>query len=113
MFYDEKLDRFQYIHLLPQMATYVCFNSATVRQTAKRFGVSKSTVWKYLTELLPEVDSDMYVEVRKVLDNNKSIRAHRGGMASSYNRKFSKKSLDFSLKSVYNIIVGTHISIVQ
>ena len=82
MFYDEKLDRFQYIHLLPQMAQYMCFNQATVRQVSKRFDVSKSTVWSYMTRVLPQTDPETYKEVRRVLDINKSLRTERGGLAT-------------------------------
>ena len=57
-------------------------NKSTVRQAAKIFGVSKSTVHKDLTERLENIDSSLAIEVRKILDLNKSERHIRGGMAT-------------------------------
>ena len=55
---------------------------ATVRQTAKKFGVSKSTVHKDLTSRLVQVNPGLAAEARKILDVNKSERHIRGGMAT-------------------------------
>ena len=49
---------------------------------AELFGVSKSTVHKDLTERLENIDSSLAIEVRKILDLNKSERHIRGGMAT-------------------------------
>lgn len=54
----------------------------TVRTIAKKFGVSKSTVHKDLTERLPEIDPDLAHEVKGILDYHKSIRHIRGGEAT-------------------------------
>ena len=56
--------------------------SATVRQAAKNFGVSKSTVHKDVAERLPQIDVELAKEARSVLDVNKSERHIRGGMAT-------------------------------
>lgn len=64
------------------LANYMIENKSTVRQAAKMFGVSKSTVHKDLTERLEDIDSSLAIEVRKVLDLNKSERHIRGGMAT-------------------------------
>lgn len=64
------------------IATYIIENNATVRQTAKRFGVSKSTVHKDVTDRLMQVNPSLAREARKVLDVNKSERHIRGGMAT-------------------------------
>ena len=56
--------------------------NATVRQTAKKFGVSKSTVHKDLTSRLVQVNPGLAAEARKILDVNKSERHIRGGMAT-------------------------------
>lgn len=53
-----------------------------VRQTAKTFGVSKSTVHKDVTERLTQVNPTLASEARKVLDLNKSERHIRGGLAT-------------------------------
>ena len=57
-------------------------NNATVRQTAKQYGISKSTVHKDMTERLYELNPSLAGQVRKVLDVNKSERHIRGGLAT-------------------------------
>ena len=64
------------------IATYIIENNATVRQTAKKFGVSKSTVHKDVTDRLTQVNPSLAAEARKVLDVNKSESHIRGGMAT-------------------------------
>lgn len=61
---------------------YIIDNNATVRQAAKQFGVSKSTVHKDVTDRLEEINSNLASQARKVLDINKSERHIRGGMAT-------------------------------
>ena len=61
---------------------YSIDNNATVRQTAKQFGISKSTVHKDVTERLPEINPALAKSARKVLDVNKSERHIRGGLAT-------------------------------
>ncbi|MDE5779422.1 MAG: sporulation transcriptional regulator SpoIIID [Lachnospiraceae bacterium] len=65
-----------------QIGTYIIDSNATVRQTAKQFGVSKSTVHKDVSERLIYINPTLAGEVRKVLDVNKSERHIRGGMAT-------------------------------
>ena len=64
------------------IAKYIIENNATVRQTAKQFGISKSTVHKDVTERLMQVNPSLAKEARKVLDVNKSERHIRGGLAT-------------------------------
>ena len=64
------------------IANYIIDNNATVRQTAKAYGVSKSTVHKDVTERLMQVNPTLASEARKVLDLNKSERHIRGGLAT-------------------------------
>lgn len=64
------------------IATYIIENNATVRQTAKTFGVSKSTVHKDVTDRLMQINPTLAKEARCVLDVNKSERHIRGGMAT-------------------------------
>lgn len=61
---------------------YIASTKATVRATAKYFGVSKSTVHKDMTERLKELDCDLAEEVKKVLCYNLSQRHLRGGLAT-------------------------------
>lgn len=64
------------------IAQYIIDSKATVRQAASRFGVSKSTMHKDMTERLPAINHTLAENVRKVLDINKSERHLRGGMAT-------------------------------
>ena len=64
------------------LAVYIIENKATVRAAAKRFGVSKSTVHKDLTERLPHVNPGLFRQVRVLLDQNKAERHIRGGLAT-------------------------------
>ncbi|MBO8464048.1 MAG: sporulation transcriptional regulator SpoIIID [Firmicutes bacterium] len=65
-----------------EIATYIIENNATVRQTAKKFGVSKSTVHKDVTERLIQVNRPLAEQAREVLEVNKSERHIRGGLAT-------------------------------
>ena len=64
------------------LGTYIVENRATVRQTAARYGISKSTVHKDVTEALRQVNRALYDEVAKVLEQNKNERHLRGGEAT-------------------------------
>ncbi len=64
------------------LANYIIETNATVRSTAKHFGVSKSTVHKDVGTRLFEIDKPLYKNVKKVLDVNKSERHIRGGAAT-------------------------------
>lgn len=61
---------------------YIAATKATVRETAKKFGISKSTVHKDVTERLNQINPTLAAEARQVLDLNKSERHIRGGMAT-------------------------------
>ena len=65
-----------------KLAVYMIETGATVRAAAKRFGVSKSTVHKDLSQRLPRRNKALYQKVRSVLDENKAQRHIRGGMAT-------------------------------
>ena len=65
-----------------EIACYIIENKGTVRQAAKKFGISKSTVHKDCTERLIQINPTLGLEVRQVLDRNKSERHIRGGIAT-------------------------------
>lgn len=65
-----------------EIAIYVMENGATVRQAAVKFDVSKSTVYKDMTERLPQINPMLAMEVRQVLQKNKQERHIRGGIAT-------------------------------
>ena len=64
------------------IANYIIDHNATVRQTAKKFGISKSTVHKDVAERLLYINPGLAKQARKVLDINKSERHIRGGLAT-------------------------------
>ena len=65
-----------------ELAVYMLEHDATVRAAAAKFGVSKSTVHKDLTERLRGRSPALYAAVRDLLDRNKAERHIRGGMAT-------------------------------
>ena len=76
-------------------AEHMVKTGATVRDTAKKLSVSKSTVHKDVSERVKYVDSELYLAVRKVLDVNLKERHLRGGEATK--RKY-ENSLDKKVK---------------
>lgn len=65
-----------------RIATYIISSNATVRQAAKQFGISKSTVHKDVSERLTYINPALAKQVRKILDLNKAERHIRGGLAT-------------------------------
>lgn len=72
-----------------ELAKYISSTGKTVRETAKMFNLSKSTVHKDMTSRLPELDPTLYERVREILDINKAERHLRGGLATK--KKYSEK----------------------
>ena len=103
-----------------EIACYIIEHKATVRQTAKRFGVSKSTIHKDVTDRLLQINPSLAAEARKILDVNKSERHIRGGLATrekykgthhmafvdlaENKRKFRKNSLIFTQIAIFETI---------
>lgn len=77
-------------HRAVNLAHYIIDSKDTVRGAAKKFGISKSTVHKDVSERLLEISPSLAIEVRKVLDENKAERHIRGGMATKL--KYSHKN---------------------
>ena len=69
------------------LAVYIIENKTTVRATAKKFGISKSTVHKDLSERLEHINRPLYLQVKEVLEFNKAERHIRGGMATKLKYK--------------------------
>ena len=65
-----------------ELAHYLIETRTTVRAAAKKFGVSKSTVHKDLSERLPLYDRPLYLQVKAVMEENKAQRHIRGGLAT-------------------------------
>ena len=71
-----------------ELAVYLIERRTTIRDAAKHFSVSKSTVHKDLSERLREIDRSLYVQVKEILEQNKAERHLRGGDATR--RKYQK-----------------------
>lgn len=72
------------------LGEYIIKSKATVRKAAKKFGVSKSTVHKDVSERLKYIDPKLYKEVKTILEINKAQRHIRGGIATRNKYKHSK-----------------------
>lgn len=64
------------------LAHYIIDSKDTVRGAAKKFGISKSTVHKDVSERLLKINPILAIEVRRILDENKAERHIRGGLAT-------------------------------
>ena len=64
------------------LAVYIIETGATVRQAAKEFHISKSTVHKDLQQRLRTYNPSLFAQVRQILDKNKQERHIRGGLAT-------------------------------
>ena len=65
-----------------ELANYIIENKCTVRCAAKRFGISKSTVHKDITERLPGINQALAAAANLILQENKEERHIRGGLAT-------------------------------
>jgi putative DeoR family transcriptional regulator (stage III sporulation protein D) len=65
-----------------KLGEYIVENKTTVRKAARKFGVSKSTVHKDVSERLKYINLSLYRDVKKILEINKAQRHIRGGFAT-------------------------------
>ena len=65
-----------------EVANFIINSNSTVRETAKKFGISKSTVHKDITDRVEKLDPELARSVRKILEINKAERHIRGGLAT-------------------------------
>ena len=73
------------------LAHYIIESKDTVRGAAKKFGISKSTVHKDVSERLQKINETLTKEVREVLNENKAERHIRGGLATKLKYENEKK----------------------
>lgn len=73
------------------IADYIASTGDTIRNTARNYGVSKTTVHVDVTERLYKINKEKYFEVQKVLQENKAARHIRGGEATRNRYKKIKK----------------------
>ena len=74
-----------------ELGEYIIEHQTTVRGAAKKFGVSKSTVHKDVSERLKKLNPQLYIEVKHILDVNKAQRHIRGGMATRQKYRLNGK----------------------
>ena len=74
-----------------QVAQYIIDTEDTVRGAAKKFGISKSSIHKDVSQRLLKINYNLAMEVRKVLDKNKAERHIRGGLATKL--KYSNEKI--------------------
>lgn len=79
------------------LGTYLLENNLTVRAVAQKFGISKSTVHKDITQTLKRTNTKLYEEVKKVLEKNKQERHLRGGEATR--RKYIEQKTNEDISS--------------
>ncbi len=72
-----------------KIANHMVENGTTIRQTGKIFGVARMTVYRDITERLPQFDKDLYQQVLNILNHHKEIRHIRGGEATK--NKYQKR----------------------
>lgn len=65
-----------------KMAFYMIKEKATIRKVAKKFGIPRTTTYTYVTCSLEKINPKLAIEVKKVLMQNKTERAIRGGLAT-------------------------------
>lgn len=75
------------------LAHYIIDSGDTVRGAAKKFGISKSTVHKDVSERLKKINPVLATQVRKILDENKAERHIRGGMATKLKYSHEKEKI--------------------
>lgn len=82
-----------------ELAHYIVENNTTVRETAKKFGISKSTVHKDVSDRLVHINKSLAKDVRLVLDKNKEERHIRGGMATK-DKYLKQKIVEYRAKDL-------------
>ena len=87
------------------IAKHIIKTGDTVREAAKKFGISKSTVHKDVTERLIKVNKSLSKQVKKILEKNKSERHIRGGLATK--NKYLNKKQNLQKYHGYDIIFAS------
>lgn len=75
-----------------ELANYIIENKCTVREAAKKFGISKSTVHKDMTERLAKINQSLAGQVHEILMENKQERHIRGGYATREKYRHQKEA---------------------
>ena len=89
-----------------RLALYIIENRTTVRAAAQKFGISKSTVHKDISERLPLFNRPLYIRVKEVLDVNKAQRHIRGGGFHTREEWVELGSLSEGLKIALSLLLA-------
>ena len=81
-----------FINRVIDESNYILKTKDTIREIARVFNVSKSTVHKDLKERLFEIDVDLYNKVSDILKYHLDIRHIRGGNATK--EKFLRRKVE-------------------
>ena len=82
-----------------RLGEYIASTSSTVRAAAARYGVSKSTVHKDVTERLRELDAELFLQVERVLQKNKAERHLRGGYSTQLKYRTQRSETEASVNA--------------
>lgn len=74
--------------MVKEEALYFISNKSTVRETARLFGMSKSSIHRDFTKVLPTINPQMHKAVQELLQYNKEVRHIRGGISTQ--KKYKK-----------------------
>ena len=74
-----------------ELANYIIETKCTVREAARKFGISKSTVHKDITERLVKINKALAAQTHEILMENKKERHIRGGIATREKYKNQQK----------------------
>lgn len=75
-----------------EVAAHIVMSDLTIREAAKLFGYSRSTVHKDISERLPKLDGVLYKQVRAILDHHIEVRSIKGGEATK--AKFKQRGYE-------------------
>ena len=65
-----------------ELGKYIIATKCTIRECAKKFGVSKTTVYQDVTCRLEQLNKKLYEEVKQVLELNRAEAHLRGGLGT-------------------------------
>lgn len=81
-------------------AQYLIDNNCTIREVAAQFEISKSTVHKDISERLRELDSNLYLSAKAVLEHNFAVRHIRGGESTKLHYLEKAKKIEQKIDNV-------------
>ena len=75
------------------LAEYILLTKGTVRSSADKFKIGKTTVHSYLKSRLPKIDLDLSKQVNELITINKTERAKRGGVATHLRKLIRQRQM--------------------